>query len=209
MFSQNDGRLRFNKQNVVYKSSKTGKVDSIPAGEINLAQWRRVCLGHGIKIGTSTGHIYKYDGFRDTVSRFVVGFIIKSGLCVDNCVFLCKWSSGFTVYLRLKGRYLLNSPCLTLNLSPFFCFCKMAVLLYGREQFNNGILQTSPQWCIYKKGLCASEQTASAQLWYFLVVGLFQGKNATLYFVSWMSRFLSPKLLMGLMRKSSTSMCVP
>uniref|UniRef100_A0AAX7SPT3 FACT complex subunit SSRP1 n=1 Tax=Astatotilapia calliptera TaxID=8154 RepID=A0AAX7SPT3_ASTCA len=54
------------KQNVVYKSSKTGKVDSIPASELNLAQWRRVCLGHGIKLGTSTGHVYKYDGFRDT-----------------------------------------------------------------------------------------------------------------------------------------------
>uniref|UniRef100_A0A7N8X1E3 FACT complex subunit SSRP1 n=1 Tax=Mastacembelus armatus TaxID=205130 RepID=A0A7N8X1E3_9TELE len=64
--SWNDGRLRFSKQNVVYKSSKTGKVDNIPAGELNLAQWRRVCLGHGIKLGTSTGHIYKYDGFRDT-----------------------------------------------------------------------------------------------------------------------------------------------
>uniref|UniRef100_A0A8C7X6A7 FACT complex subunit SSRP1/POB3 N-terminal PH domain-containing protein n=1 Tax=Oryzias sinensis TaxID=183150 RepID=A0A8C7X6A7_9TELE len=66
--SWNDGRLRFSKQNVVYKSNKTGKVDSIPAGELNLAQWRRVCLGHGIKLGTSTGHVYKYDGFRDTVS---------------------------------------------------------------------------------------------------------------------------------------------
>ncbi|XP_041653964.1 FACT complex subunit SSRP1a isoform X1 [Cheilinus undulatus] len=64
--SWNDGRLRFSKQNVVYKNNKTGKVDSIPAGELNLAQWRRVCLGHGIKLGTSTGHIYKYDGFRDT-----------------------------------------------------------------------------------------------------------------------------------------------
>uniref|UniRef100_A0A8C9WUI6 FACT complex subunit SSRP1 n=1 Tax=Sander lucioperca TaxID=283035 RepID=A0A8C9WUI6_SANLU len=64
--SWNDGRLRFSKQNVVYKSSKTGKVDSIQAGELTLAQWRRVCLGHGIKLGTSSGHVYKYDGFRDT-----------------------------------------------------------------------------------------------------------------------------------------------
>ncbi|KAG7281834.1 hypothetical protein CRUP_030344, partial [Coryphaenoides rupestris] len=47
-------------------SSKTGKVDNIPAGELNLAQWRRVCLGHGIKLATSSGHVYKYDGFRDT-----------------------------------------------------------------------------------------------------------------------------------------------
>uniref|UniRef100_A0A8C8G5Z2 FACT complex subunit SSRP1 n=1 Tax=Oncorhynchus tshawytscha TaxID=74940 RepID=A0A8C8G5Z2_ONCTS len=62
----NDGRLRFSKQNVVYKSSKTGKVDNIPAAELSVATWRRVCLGHGIKLATSNGHVYKYDGFRDT-----------------------------------------------------------------------------------------------------------------------------------------------
>ncbi|KAJ3588357.1 hypothetical protein NHX12_011950 [Muraenolepis orangiensis] len=64
--SWNDGRLRFAKQNVVYKSSKTGRVDNIPAGELSLAQWRRVCLGQGIKLATNSGHVYKYDGFRDT-----------------------------------------------------------------------------------------------------------------------------------------------
>uniref|UniRef100_A0A8B9LTE0 FACT complex subunit SSRP1 n=1 Tax=Astyanax mexicanus TaxID=7994 RepID=A0A8B9LTE0_ASTMX len=64
--SWNDGRLRFSKQTVVYKNSKTGKVDSIPVPELTQAQWRRVCLGHGIKLCTSTGHVYKYDGFKDT-----------------------------------------------------------------------------------------------------------------------------------------------
>uniref|UniRef100_A0AAR2JFH7 FACT complex subunit SSRP1 n=1 Tax=Pygocentrus nattereri TaxID=42514 RepID=A0AAR2JFH7_PYGNA len=64
----NDGRLRFSKQSVVYKSNKTGKVDSIPAPDLSVAQWRRVCLGHGIKLATSNGHIYKYDGFKDSVS---------------------------------------------------------------------------------------------------------------------------------------------
>ncbi|KAL7889676.1 hypothetical protein AOLI_G00019340 [Acnodon oligacanthus] len=64
--SWNDGRLRFSKQTVVYKSSKTGKVDSISVPELSQALWRRVCLGHGIKLCTSTGHVYKYDGFKDT-----------------------------------------------------------------------------------------------------------------------------------------------
>ncbi|XP_076829954.1 FACT complex subunit SSRP1 [Brachyhypopomus gauderio] len=64
--SWNDGRLRFSKQTVVYKSSKTGKVDSISVPELTHAQWRRVCLGHGIKLSTITGHVYKYDGFKDT-----------------------------------------------------------------------------------------------------------------------------------------------
>ncbi|XP_039545753.1 FACT complex subunit SSRP1 isoform X1 [Pimephales promelas] len=64
--SWNDGRLRFSKQTVVFKNNKTGKVDSIGVSELTQAQWRRVCLGHGIKLCTTTGHIYKYDGFKDT-----------------------------------------------------------------------------------------------------------------------------------------------
>ncbi|XP_036373224.1 FACT complex subunit SSRP1 isoform X3 [Megalops cyprinoides] len=64
--SWNDGRLRFSKQAVVYKSNKTGKVDSISVPELTQVQWRRVCLGHGIKLTTSTGQVYKYDGFRDS-----------------------------------------------------------------------------------------------------------------------------------------------
>lgn len=89
---QNDGRLRFSKQNVVYKSSKTGKVDSIPANELSLAQWRRVCLGHGIKLATSTGHVYKYDGFRDTVSVF--------------CTYLTYLNiSSICFYMQVKQRF--------------------------------------------------------------------------------------------------------
>uniref|UniRef100_A0A7N6BYQ9 FACT complex subunit SSRP1 n=1 Tax=Anabas testudineus TaxID=64144 RepID=A0A7N6BYQ9_ANATE len=96
--SWNDGRLRFSKQNVVYKSSKTGKVDSIPAGELNLAQWRRVCLGHGIKLGTSTGHIYKYDGFRDTDFEKISDFF-KANYKVeltekDMCVKGWNWGTA-------------------------------------------------------------------------------------------------------------------
>lgn len=53
----------------MFKNSKTGKVDSISVSELTQAQWRRVCLGHGIKLCSSTGHIYKYDGFKDTVSQ--------------------------------------------------------------------------------------------------------------------------------------------
>ncbi|XP_062377395.1 FACT complex subunit SSRP1 [Sardina pilchardus] len=64
--SWNDGRLRFSKQTVVYKNNKTGKVDSIAVPELTQAQWRRVCLGNGIKLVTSTGHVYQYDGFRDS-----------------------------------------------------------------------------------------------------------------------------------------------
>ncbi|KAI4819245.1 hypothetical protein KUCAC02_004501 [Chaenocephalus aceratus] len=98
--SWNDGRLRFSKQTVVYKSSKTGKVDSIPAAELNLAHWRRVCLGHGIKLGTNSGHVYKYDGFRDTDLEKISEFfktnykleVMEKDMCVKG------WNWGTTKF---------------------------------------------------------------------------------------------------------------
>lgn len=155
---QNDGRLRFSKQNVVYKSSKTGKVDSIPAGELNLAQWRRVCLGHGIKLGTSTGHIYKYDGFRDTVSVFSsvhTGQI--SGIYITFLSWCVQNSTYFTVFWGLEGcscSCFFFLSCDAVCIFPFvisrntiflpgciFSFWEIIVTLL-REQSNSGILQS-------------------------------------------------------------------
>ncbi|KAK2891356.1 hypothetical protein Q8A67_013999 [Cirrhinus molitorella] len=96
--SWNDGRLRFSKQSVVYKSHKTGKVDSIPAPELSAAQWRRVCLGHGIKLATSSGHVYRYDGFKDTdfeklSSFFKVNYKVELAE-KDMCVKGWNWGTA-------------------------------------------------------------------------------------------------------------------
>lgn len=68
LLPQNDGRLRLSRQGVIFKNSKTGKVDNIQASELAEGVWRRVALGHGLKLLTKNGHVYKYDGFRESVS---------------------------------------------------------------------------------------------------------------------------------------------
>lgn len=70
-FQQNDGRLRLSRQGIIFKNSKTGKVDNIQAGELTEGIWRRVALGHGLKLLTKNGHVYKYDGFRESVRCLV------------------------------------------------------------------------------------------------------------------------------------------
>lgn len=70
-FGQNDGRLRLSRQGIIFKNSKTGKVDNIQAGELTEGIWRRVALGHGLKLLTKNGHVYKYDGFRESVRDLV------------------------------------------------------------------------------------------------------------------------------------------
>ncbi|XP_069485098.1 FACT complex subunit SSRP1 isoform X1 [Ambystoma mexicanum] len=90
--SMNDGRLRLSRQGIIFKNNKTGKVDNIQGSELSESLWRRVALGHGIKLTTKNGHIYKYDGFRDTEydklseffkSQFRVDLVEKD-LCVKG-----------------------------------------------------------------------------------------------------------------------------
>ncbi|CAH2321440.1 FACT complex subunit SSRP1 [Pelobates cultripes] len=63
--SMNDGRLRVSRVGLMYKNSKTGKVENIAAADLAEGVWRRVALGYGIKLLTRSGHVYKYDGFRE------------------------------------------------------------------------------------------------------------------------------------------------
>ena len=79
---QNDGRLRLSRQGVIFKNSKTGKVDNIQASELAEGVWRRVALGHGLKLLTKNGHVYKYDGFRESVSAWPV---LGPGCCLCCC----------------------------------------------------------------------------------------------------------------------------
>lgn len=73
------------RQGIIFKNSKTGKVDNIQAGELTEGIWRRVALGHGLKLLTKNGHVYKYDGFRESVRE-----LAAVTLSVCNCLFcLC------------------------------------------------------------------------------------------------------------------------
>nr|AAH98960.1 MGC114656 protein [Xenopus laevis] len=95
--SMNDGRLRLSRAGLMYKNNKTGKVENISAADIAEVVWRRVALGHGIKLLTNGGHVYKYDGFRETEydklfdyfkSHFSVELVEK-----DLCVKGWNWGS--------------------------------------------------------------------------------------------------------------------
>ncbi|KAM4636764.1 FACT complex subunit SSRP1 [Discoglossus pictus] len=95
--SMNDGRLRLSRAGLMYKNSKTGKVENIASSDVAEGVWRRVALGYGIKLLTRAGHVYKYDGFRETEyekvseyfkSHFQVDLVEK-----DLCVKGWNWGS--------------------------------------------------------------------------------------------------------------------
>ncbi|KAF2977511.1 hypothetical protein EK904_002345, partial [Melospiza melodia maxima] len=79
------------------KNSKTGKVDNIQASELAEGVWRRVALGHGLKLLTKNGHVYKYDGFRESEFDKLSDFF-KAHYCLelaekDLCVKGWNWGT--------------------------------------------------------------------------------------------------------------------
>ncbi|XP_075698319.1 FACT complex subunit SSRP1 [Rhinoderma darwinii] len=100
-----DGRLRLSKAGLMYKNSKTGKVENIAATDLAEGVWRRVALGHGIKLLTQAGQVYKYDGFREAEYEKVSEFfkthfevdLVEKDLCVKG------WNWGST---RFGGQLL-------------------------------------------------------------------------------------------------------
>lgn len=68
-FFQNTGRIKLSDQQVVFKDSKTGKLDpQIQAADIKKIQWIRLGNKPGIKFNLNNGDIYRFGGFQETVS---------------------------------------------------------------------------------------------------------------------------------------------
>ncbi|XP_033063411.1 FACT complex subunit SSRP1 isoform X1 [Trachypithecus francoisi] len=130
--SMNDGRLRLSRQGIIFKNSKTGKVDNIQAGELTEGIWRRVALGHGLKLLTKNGHVYKYDGFRESEFEKLSDFfkthyrleLMEKDLCVKG------WNWGTVKFggeswgrLRFGEEDRVKGFSLLLVLLFSFCHC--------------------------------------------------------------------------------------
>ena len=74
--------MKLSKTGIVFKSAKTGRVDSIPIADIDSTKWMRVARGFGLKIALNNGQFYKYDGFKEAVSY--VHILDLFNLAFDN-----------------------------------------------------------------------------------------------------------------------------
>ncbi|XP_065226212.1 FACT complex subunit Ssrp1 [Planococcus citri] len=59
------GRLKFTEQNIVFKNSKTGKVEQLSVGDIELVNWLKLVGAYGIRLFLKNGSLYRFLGFKD------------------------------------------------------------------------------------------------------------------------------------------------
>jgi hypothetical protein len=51
----------------VFKNTKTGRVDQFQGTDIDEVKWLKRARGYCLKIVLHSGHIHRFDGFKETV----------------------------------------------------------------------------------------------------------------------------------------------
>ncbi|XP_023173504.1 FACT complex subunit Ssrp1 [Drosophila hydei] len=60
------GRLKLTEQNIIFKNTKTGKVEQIAADDIDLINSQKFVGTWGLRIFTKSGALHRFSGFRDS-----------------------------------------------------------------------------------------------------------------------------------------------
>lgn len=67
-FFQVPGRLKMTDQNIIFKNSKTGKVEQISANDIELVNFQKFVGSWGLRVFMKNGTLHRYGGFKEGVS---------------------------------------------------------------------------------------------------------------------------------------------
>lgn len=71
MYFQCPGRLKLTDQHIIFKNSKTGKVEQITASDLDVVNWQRLVGTWGIRIFLKNGTLHRFGGFKEGVSMFI------------------------------------------------------------------------------------------------------------------------------------------
>jgi structure-specific recognition protein 1 len=60
------GRLKMTESSVVFKNSKTGKLESLQGSDIDVVTWQRFTNTWGLRIFTKPGNLLRFGGLKET-----------------------------------------------------------------------------------------------------------------------------------------------
>lgn len=69
-------------QNIVFKNSKTGKVEMIQASDLDLVNFQNFVGSWGLRIFLKNGTLHRFGGFKDGVSVFFLYCLVMSILSI-------------------------------------------------------------------------------------------------------------------------------
>ena len=64
---QNPGRLKLQGNNIVFRTAKTAISDQFQGTDVESVKWLKRARGYCLKMQLHSGHIYRFDGFKEGV----------------------------------------------------------------------------------------------------------------------------------------------
>ncbi|XP_039292782.1 FACT complex subunit Ssrp1-like [Nilaparvata lugens] len=76
------GRLKFAEQNIIFKNSRTGKVEQINSSDVELANWQKFIDNWGVRLFLKNGTLHRFSGFKEGEKEKIAKFF-KSSYSLD------------------------------------------------------------------------------------------------------------------------------
>lgn len=72
------GRLKLTDQHIIFKNSKTGKVEQITASDLDIVNWQRLVGTWGIRIFLKNGTLHRFGGFKEGEQEKIAKFFLSN-----------------------------------------------------------------------------------------------------------------------------------
>ncbi|ENN81542.1 hypothetical protein HUJ04_002755 [Dendroctonus ponderosae] len=72
------GKLKMTDQSIIFKNSKTGKVDQVPASEFEAVNFQNFAGSWGIRVFLKNGTLHRYAGFKESEKEKIAKFFSNS-----------------------------------------------------------------------------------------------------------------------------------
>ncbi|PSN31544.1 FACT complex subunit Ssrp1 [Blattella germanica] len=72
------GKLKLTDQHIIFKNSKTGKVEQISASDMDIVNWQKLVGTWGLRIFLKNGTLHRFSGFKETEQEKVAKFFTSN-----------------------------------------------------------------------------------------------------------------------------------
>lgn len=76
--SMTPGKIKMTHQNIIFKNSKTGKVEQIPSSEMEMVNFQNFIGSWGLRIFLKDGSLHRYTGFKDNEKEKIAKFFANT-----------------------------------------------------------------------------------------------------------------------------------
>lgn len=117
LYLQTKGRLKLTDSTIIFKNSKTGKLEQLSSGDIDIVTWQRFAGSWGLRIFAKSGALLRFGGLRESDKEKVITLVkiikifsqelsqpyVLYSVIILKLIILFTFSGGQVLRFKLRG----------------------------------------------------------------------------------------------------------